>query len=60
MPVPVTTKVPDDVIGLPETANAAGICRSTLVTVPTDQVLFADKSKVTPLIVIVLLSGTGV
>jgi hypothetical protein len=31
----------------------------TLVTVPTDQFLFADKSWVTPLILNVLLVGTG-
>lgn len=42
--MPVTTKVPDEVIGLFATAKAEGICRPTLVTVPTFQVLFALKS----------------
>ena len=47
-------------IGGVVTKNAGGRASCTLVTVPTDQVLFTDRSCVTPLIVIVLLSGTGV
>ena len=55
----VTTIFPLDVMAGP-TLNAEGIVSPTLVTVPTDQLLLAAKLYVTPLIVNVLVVGTGV
>jgi hypothetical protein len=40
--------------------NAGGMASCTLVTVPTDQLLFADRSCVKPLMLNVLVVGTGV
>jgi len=40
--------------------NAGGMASCTLVTVPTDQLLFADRFCVTPLMLNVLVVGTGV
>jgi hypothetical protein len=54
----MTLIFPLDVTGAP-TVNAAGIVSPTLVTVPTDQPLLADRLYVTPLIVSVLVLGTG-
>jgi hypothetical protein len=59
LPAADTTSVPAAVTGLPETVNAGGIVKSTLVTVPTFHVLLADKLYETPLMVRVLVVGTG-
>jgi hypothetical protein len=52
--------VPEEVIGGVVMLNAGGIASCTLVTVPTDQLLFADRFCVTPLMLNVLVVGTGV
>ena len=55
----VTFIFPLDVTGAP-TVKAGGIVKPTFVTVPTEKLLLADKSLVTPLIVSVRVVGTGV
>lgn len=59
MPLAVTLMLPLIVTGGP-TVNPEGIFIPTLVTVPTDQVLLDARFCVKPLIVRVLVLGTGV
>jgi hypothetical protein len=60
VPTAVIFIVPAAVTGGVVTENAIGTETCTLVTVPTLHVLFAERSYVVPLIVSVLVLGTGV